>query len=246
MSDVLAAHLCHSSRHRPTRGPIRVVEQEILDELEFHLEMRTLDNVKAGMSAAEARQDAVRRFGDFERIHKACRRTLLGERIMLQRIQAVLTLVLLGAVIFMGVALYRGQQANEAATARMMQMNEAAAELCSEVGQLREAATKPPPCADPPSSSTVPRTADRNVDPSLTEIRVTYNKPMMDGSWSWCYDPDQLKTTGKPHYEADGKTCVLPVKLEPGKIYTIPPEYARLPQLQGHGGTIGGSLCAAV
>ena len=39
---------------------------------------------------------------------------------MLQRVQAVLTLVLLGAVVFMGVALYRGQQANEAATAHIM------------------------------------------------------------------------------------------------------------------------------
>ena len=67
----------------------------------------------------------------------------------------------------------------------------------------------------------MPKSGDRNVDPSLTEIRVTYDKQMMDESWSWCYDPEGLKTTGKPHYEADGKTCVLPVKLEPGKTYTI-------------------------
>ena len=80
----------------PDSRPIREIEQEILDELEFHLEMRTLDNVSAGMPADEARHDAVRRFGDFEKIRKACRRTLLGERIMLQRVQAVLTLVLLG------------------------------------------------------------------------------------------------------------------------------------------------------
>ncbi|MGA2255998.1 MAG: permease prefix domain 1-containing protein [Thermoguttaceae bacterium] len=53
--------------------PMHVIEQEILDELEFHIGMRTLDNVAAGMSANEARQDALGRFGDFERIHKACR-----------------------------------------------------------------------------------------------------------------------------------------------------------------------------
>ena len=70
----------------PDSRPTRVVEQEILDELEFHLEMRTLDNVRAGMPADEARQDAVRRFGDFQRIRKTCRQTLLGERIMLQRL----------------------------------------------------------------------------------------------------------------------------------------------------------------
>ena len=120
---------------------------------------------------------------------------------MLQRLQAVLTLVLLGAVIFMGVELYRGQRANEAATALMTQRLE--------------------DLAEPAVVQTVPKTGDLSVDPSLTEIRATYNKPMMDKTWSWCYDPDQLKTTGEPHYEADGETCVLPVKLEPGKTYTI-------------------------
>ena len=29
------------------------------------------------------------------------------------------------------------------------------------------------------------------------------------------------KTTGKPHYEADHRTCVLPVKLEAGKTYIL-------------------------
>ena len=34
----------------PDQRPIGVVEQEILDELEFHLAMRALDNANAGMS----------------------------------------------------------------------------------------------------------------------------------------------------------------------------------------------------
>jgi RNA polymerase sigma-70 factor (ECF subfamily) len=153
------------------------------------------------MSPQEARQDAVNRFGDFQQIHKACRRTLLGERIMLQRLQAVLTVVLLGAVVFLGVEFYRGQRANEAATVQMMQI----------LDNLVE----------PSVTQTVPKSGDNDVDPSLTEIRVTYNKQMMDGSWSWCYEPDQFKTTGKSRYEADGRTCVMPVKLEPGRTYTL-------------------------
>ena len=437
--------------------PIGVIEQDIRDELEFHLAMRTLDNEAAGMSALEARQDAVCRFGDFERIRKQCRQTLLGERIMLQRLQAVLTLALLGAVVFLGLELYRGQRANETAMATLMQKSQAASDLMMQKSEAatarmmeavaqsarRPAASSPqfdvlepaaldklfprdavltdvqrgfrdwseatfpamnaawweelgpaerttwedkwlmqlsstsektrekaiqclaaagckraipevlkiavervekdnadrceavralgilgdqklvpelvpltyhynmntrlwaqialarltgknfgrdvaswkswwekqggqPPISDTPvvwatSSwmqsmlekegggtpekqdemdrrfakrandparplapqafdakadapsvvSTSPKTADREVDPSLTEIRVTYSKPMMNGSWSWCYDPDGLTTTGAPHYEADGKTCVLPVKLEPGKTYTI-------------------------
>jgi RNA polymerase sigma-70 factor (ECF subfamily) len=192
---------------------MRVIEQEIVDELEFHIEMRTLDNQNAGMPPREARQDALRRFGNIERIHKACRRTLLGERIMLQRIQAVLTLILLGAVIFMGVELYRGQRANEAATALMIQ-------------RLEKLAEKPAATPDDAAAvvvQTTPSIGDTDVDPALTEIRVTYNKEMMDGSWSWSQVTDEPfpETTGKPRYEADHKTCVLPVKLYPGKTYTI-------------------------
>jgi hypothetical protein len=185
----------------PDPRPISQIEQEIADELEFHLEMRTRDNVNAGMSAGEARQDARRRFGDFERIHKACRYALLGERIMLQRVQTILMLVLAGAVVVLGVEFYRSRQANEASMALMRKV------MDNIVG--------------PSVIETVPKSGETNVDPSLAEIRVTYDKPMMDGNWSWCYDPEQLKTTGKPHYEADGKTCVLPVKLEAGKAYAI-------------------------
>jgi hypothetical protein len=68
---------------------------------------------------------------------------------------------------------------------------------------------------------TVPESGDTKVDPNLTEIRVTFSKKMHDGSWSWSQmsEDTQLLATGKPHYLADGKTCVLPVKLAPGKTY---------------------------
>ena len=62
-----------------------------------------------------------------------------------------------------------------------------------------------------------------DVDPALREIRVTFSKRMMDQNWSWVtYDPDMFpKVDGKIHYESDRKTCVLPVKLEPGKTYFL-------------------------
>ena len=192
--------------------PMHVIEQEILDELEFHIEMRTLDNVAAGMPANEARQNALGRFGDFERIHKACRRASLGERIMLQRAQAVLTLVLLGAVIFIGVQLYRGQRTNETATALMIQ-------------RLEKLAERPanPDDVEPSVVQTTPRTGDTQVDPSLAEIRVTYNKEMLDGSWSWSQISEESfpETTGDARYDRDHRTCVMPVKLYPGRSYVI-------------------------
>lgn len=55
------------------------------------------------------------------------------------------------------------------------------------------------------------------------EIRVTFSKPMKDNSWSWSQISNETfpQGTGKPRYLKDGKTCVLPVKLEPGKTYVL-------------------------
>ena len=57
----------------------------------------------------------------------------------------------------------------------------------------------------------------------LTEIKVSYSKDMQDGSWSWSTLSEESfpKLNGKPKYLADKRTCVLPVKLEPGKTYAI-------------------------
>jgi putative ABC transport system permease protein len=44
------------------------IHKEIADEMQFHLEMRIEENIRRGMSAAEARQEAQRRFGDAARI----------------------------------------------------------------------------------------------------------------------------------------------------------------------------------
>jgi hypothetical protein len=43
----------------------RTLNRELDDELQFHLESRTEDNIAAGMSQAQARQDAARRFGNW-------------------------------------------------------------------------------------------------------------------------------------------------------------------------------------
>jgi hypothetical protein len=68
---------------------------------------------------------------------------------------------------------------------------------------------------------TVPESGVQNVTPGETEIKVTFSKPMADGSWSWstAWKDSTPESTDKPRYEADGKTCVMKVKLEPGKTY---------------------------
>ena len=71
---------------------------------------------------------------------------------------------------------------------------------------------------------TVPQAGDTQVDAkTVTEIRVTFSKDMLDESWSWSQISDQTfpKATGRPRYDKGRRTCVLPVKLEPGKPYVL-------------------------
>jgi hypothetical protein len=70
---------------------------------------------------------------------------------------------------------------------------------------------------------TVPEAGAVDVDPKMAETRVTFSKDMQDGSWSWATLSKESfpKLDGKPKYLADKRTCVLPVKLEPGKTYAI-------------------------
>ena len=68
---------------------------------------------------------------------------------------------------------------------------------------------------------TVPESGARNVAPGIVEIKVTFSKEMTDNSWSWstAWPGSTPEAVGKPKYEADRKTCVLKVKLEPNKTY---------------------------
>lgn len=77
--------------------------------------------------------------------------------------------------------------------------------------------------APPVVVKTIPVAGATGVDPALTEIRVTYSKPMMDGSWSWCLwgEDNEPEDAGSLHYLADGRTCVRPVRLRPGKFYAM-------------------------
>ena len=77
--------------------------------------------------------------------------------------------------------------------------------------------------ASPKIIATNPKNGAADVDPFLSKITVTFNKPMFDKSWSWSYeDKDSFpQTVGQPSYTDNATTCVLPVKLEPGKRYVI-------------------------
>lgn len=72
--------------------------------------------------------------------------------------------------------------------------------------------------------ATVPQAGATDVDAgTTTEIKVTFSKAMEPGNFSWVqFGKDTFpKTAGKPHFLDDHRTCVLPVKLQPGHPYVI-------------------------
>jgi hypothetical protein len=73
----------------------------------------------------------------------------------------------------------------------------------------------------PVVTKTIPESGARDVAPGEVEIKVTFSKQMSDGSWSWssAWKDSVPEMVGKPRYDADHKTCIARVKLEPGKTY---------------------------
>jgi serine/threonine protein kinase len=70
---------------------------------------------------------------------------------------------------------------------------------------------------------TFPASGTRDVPPGEAEIRVRFSKEMADSSWSWstAWEDSAPEIIGQPHYEADGRTCVVKVKLEPSRSYAF-------------------------
>ena len=68
--------------------------------------------------------------------------------------------------------------------------------------------------------SLVPANGAQDVDPGLTEIRVTFDRPMMDGNFSVVGGgPHFPEMTGKVSYDASHKVLILRVQLKPNWEY---------------------------
>lgn len=65
-----------------------------------------------------------------------------------------------------------------------------------------------------------PTNGDSKVDVSVTNLRVRFDRPMQDGSWSLVGDQSQCpQGTGSPRYDAARTTWTVPIKLKPGFTY---------------------------
>ena len=52
---------------------------------------------------------------------------------------------------------------------------------------------------------------------------MRFSKPMRDGAWTWgAWEPGTLpEPVGEPRYLPDQRTCVVDVRLEPGRTYAV-------------------------
>lgn len=87
--------------------------------------------------------------------------------------------------------------------------------------------------------NTIPEAGTTNVAPGIVEIRVTFSKEMADNSWSWAtaWPGSTPEIVEKPRYEPDHNTCVLKVKLKPGKTYAYwlnSQKFTNFKDKQGH------------
>ncbi|HEX5223421.1 MAG TPA: Ig-like domain-containing protein [Verrucomicrobiae bacterium] len=89
--------------------------------------------------------------------------------------------------------------------------------------QLQPANAVLSPATVPPVVvETFPVSGTTEVDSALNELRVTFSKPMRDGGWSWVKVCDETfpVMTATPRF-LDERTCALPVKLQPGRLYAV-------------------------
>ena len=100
----MIARLCRWLGATGVEAESRRLDREISEEISLHLALAERDLSASGLGAEAAVRESRRRFGDIEVVRRACRRVALGERIMLERINCALLVLV---VILLGVGLYR-------------------------------------------------------------------------------------------------------------------------------------------
>src|SRR5215467_11121001 len=78
------------------RSSRAAVWRDIEDELQFHIEMRTRDNIAAGMSSEDAVAEAMRRFGDFDQIRSTCEEIRKGRMAGVMKLAKGLAWIIFG------------------------------------------------------------------------------------------------------------------------------------------------------
>jgi RNA polymerase sigma-70 factor (ECF subfamily) len=188
------------------------IESDIRQELEFHLMMAAEEAERDGLSPDQATEHARVKFGDFAAVEAACQKVQFGTPLSLQRCGVGFAAVVMILLAVMLMASHRRQTQQRSELAR----------LRNSVQQLEESLVLVAAQLPPVVVETFPTAGAIEVDPTAGEIRVKFSKEMQDQSWSWCQTEHPFpESTGPIHYAEDGRTCILPVRLQPGTKYVL-------------------------
>jgi hypothetical protein len=84
-------------------------------------------------------------------------------------------------------------------------------------GELEEQAARAPRVV-----SIEPADGSSDVDPAVSFVRVTFDRPMRDRSWSVVGQQSELPAgAGQPSYDAERRVFTWPVELAPGRTYRL-------------------------
>jgi len=106
------AHRLNSLAH-DLFTPVAITEADIREELECHVELRTLENLSSGMTPEEARKDAEARFGNFEQNVRECCHAANGIRGWLKHVQFAMVAMLVIAICWLATSMFRMQSRYE-------------------------------------------------------------------------------------------------------------------------------------
>lgn len=90
--------------------------------------------------------------------------------------------------------------------------------------------------AAPKVAESQPKAGDNEVDPKVRRLRVVFDQPMDHGGFSFVGGGETFpKVTGKPRW-LDDRTCILPVRLEANRKYTVGINSPRFQNFKNVGG----------
>lgn len=141
--------------------PTEEIDDEIEEELRLHLDLLVLDAERQGLEAEEARRRALSRFGDIASLSRRCREIKQGDAPMLRRLQAIATLLLLAAVVFLGV---RDWVSANAAVQHMNATTNFLRTIQSDLGELRAELRPAGPSPNAEATQTVAKRVATKAD----------------------------------------------------------------------------------
>ena len=78
-----------------------------------------------------------------------------------------------------------------------------------------------PKLASPPKVVSITPANGAIVGPGPTEIRINFDRPMLDGTWAWCGEgPHFPEAVARPRYNDGHNVWSVQVKLKPDWVYS--------------------------